>query len=71
MRASVATPSTIWSSVGRAKHSRRKERAASGSTAARQVHDGFPTATAAVFALQDGRPTFERLLRVKDFGGQA
>ena len=46
--------------------------AASGATAARQVHDGFPTATAAVFSFDgDGRPVFERLLRAKDFGGQA
>ena len=46
--------------------------AASGSTGARQVNEGFPTAAAAVFAFDaDGRPTFERLLRVKDFGGQA
>jgi phosphohistidine phosphatase len=45
--------------------------ATSGSTAARQVHDSFPTSTAAVFAIDDGRPTFERLLKVKDFGGQA
>jgi phosphohistidine phosphatase len=46
--------------------------AASGSTAARHVHDGFPTATAAVFAIDGGgRPTFERLLKAKDFGGQA
>jgi phosphohistidine phosphatase len=45
--------------------------AESGSTAARQVNDGFPTAAAAVFAFDgDGRPRFERLLKVKDFGGQ-
>jgi len=42
----------------------------SGSTGARQVHEGFPTASAAVFAFDgDGRPSLERLLRVKDFGG--
>lgn len=44
--------------------------AASGSTAARQVHESFPTASAAVFSFDgEGRPTFERMLKVKDFGG--
>jgi phosphohistidine phosphatase len=44
--------------------------AEAGSTAARQVNDGFPTASAAVFGFDgDGRPSFERLLKVKDFGG--
>jgi phosphohistidine phosphatase len=46
--------------------------AAAGSTAAHQVHEGFPPATAAVFAVDEsGRSTCERLLKVKDFGGQA
>jgi phosphohistidine phosphatase len=46
--------------------------AQTGSTVARQVHEGFPTASAAVIAFDEaGKPSFERLLRVKDFGGQA
>ena len=45
--------------------------APSGSAGARQVNEGFPTATAAVFAFDGGRPVLERLLRVKDFGGEA